>query len=337
MTQDPSTRNSISSKIGGFFEQAGMLVVLLALVIFCSFTVKYFFTLSNLDSLLLAVSTVGMISCTMLFCLASGNFDLSVGTLVPCAGVMAAVVLRDTSHLSPWLSMTLAILAGLAVGAMVGLINGVVVAKGKINPLITTLATMQMVKGLGFIISDGKSVGISQEGFSRLGNAAWPVFAEPSGKVIFQITTQVWICLACFLFFGFLLRRTTFGRNTLAIGGNEEAARLAGIPTDRIKIIIFVMQGVIAALAGVILASRLTSGQPKSSEGLELQVISACVLGGVSLTGGVGKMSFVIAGVFIMGVVQNAMNLKDIDPFWQYVVSGAILLMAVMLDRLKQK
>jgi L-arabinose transport system permease protein len=106
---------------------------------------------------------------------------------------------------------------------------------------------------------------------------------------------------------------------------------------NRVKITIFVMQGIVAALAGVILASRLTSGQPKSSEGLELQVISACVLGGVSLSGGVGKMSFVIAGVFIMGVVQNAMNLKQIDPFWQYVVSGAILLAAVMLDRLKQR
>lgn len=323
--------------MGNYLEQLGMLVVLFLLVAYCSLTVRYFFSLSNLDSLLLAVSTVGMISCTMLFCLASGNFDLSVGTVVPCAGVVAAVVIRDTAHLSPWLSMTCGIGAGVAVGAIVGFINGFVVAKLKINPLITTLATMQMVKGLALIVSGGTSVGISQEAFARLGNAAWPVFAEPGGKVIFQITAQVWICLACFLFFGFLLQRTTFGRNTLAIGGNEEAARLAGINVDRTKIIIFVMQGIVAALAGVILAARLTSGQPKSSEGIELQVISACVLGGVSLTGGVGKMSFVIAGVFIMGVVQNAMNLREIDPFWQYVVSGAILLAAVMLDRLKQR
>lgn len=320
-----------------WLEQAGMLLVLLVLVIFCSITVPNFFTVQNLDSLLLAVSTVGMISCTMLFCLASGNFDLSVGTVVPCAGVMAAVVMQKTSHLPEPVSMMLGIAAGLGIGAIVGFINGFVVAKIKINPLITTLATMQMVKGLALIISGGVSVGISQELFSLLGNAAFPVFAEPSGKVIFQITSQVWICLGCFLVFGFLLQRTTFGRNTLAIGGNEEAARLAGISVDRTKIIIFVMQGVIAALAGVILASRLTGGFPKSSEGLELQVISACVLGGVSLTGGVGKMSFVIAGVFIMGIVQNAMSLKAIDPFWQYVVSGAILLAAVMFDRLKQR
>jgi L-arabinose transport system permease protein len=122
----------------------------------------------------------------------------------------------------------------------------------------------------------------------------------------------------------------------LAIGGNEEAARLAGINVARIKILIFVMQGIVAAMAGVVLASRMTSGQPKSSDGLELQVISACVLGGVSLTGGIGRMSFVIAGVFIMGVVQNAMNLKNVDPFYQYVVSGTILLLAVLFDRVKQ-
>lgn len=350
---EASSSKPLKQQVAYWLEQAGMLLVLFVLVVFCAITVPNFASVQNLDSLLLAVSTVGMISCTMLFCLASGNFDLSVGTMVPCAGVMAAVVMRETSNLPPLLSMALGIGAGLGIGAIFGFINGFVVAKLKINPLITTLATMQIIKGLALIIAGGVSVGIVQESFAKLGNAAFPVFRELNGrtifqwpfsaavpgadKVVFQITSQAWICIACFLIFGFLLRRTTFGRNTLAIGGNEEAARLAGIPVDRIKIIIFVMQGVIAALAGVILASRLTSGQPKSSEGLELQVISACVLGGVSLTGGVGKMSFVIAGVFIMGVVQNAMSLKEIDPFWQYVVSGAILLAAVMLDKLKQR
>jgi L-arabinose transport system permease protein len=328
-----------------WLEQAGMLLVLLLLVIFCSLTVPGFFGLRNLDSLLLAVSTVGMISCTMLFCLASGNFDLSVGTLVPCAGVVTAVVINKfafygsagASGTGNWWCIPVGIAAGLGTGALVGLVNGLVVAKAKINPLITTLATYQIVKGLAFIVSGGRSVGIVQEGFFALGNAAFPVVRDAHGGLIFQVTTPVWICLACFLLFGFLLQRTTFGRNTLAIGGNEEAARLSGISVDRIKIIIFVMQGIVAALAGIVLASRLTSGQPNSSQGLELQVISACVLGGVSLTGGVGKMSFVIAGVFIMGVVQNAMNLRNVDPFYQYVVSGAILLAAVMLDRLKQR
>lgn len=128
-----------------------------------------------------------------------------------------------------------------------------------------------------------------------------------------------------------------FGRDTLAVGGNREAAHLAGISVARVKIIIFTMQGMMAAFAGVVLASRVTSGQPKTSEGFELEVISACVLGGVSLTGGVGSMGFVVAGVLIMGVVQNAMNLMNIDPLRQYVVRGAILLAAVLFDRWKQR
>ena len=134
-----------------------------------------------------------------------------------------------------------------------------------------------------------------------------------------------------------LLNRTTFGRNTLAIGGNEEAARLAGIAVPRTKIVVFAMQGLIAAFAGIVLAARMKSGQPKSSEGFELEVIAACVLGGVSLTGGVGRISFVIAGVLIMGIVQNAMSLLNVESFWQYGVRGTILLAAVLFDRFKQQ
>jgi L-arabinose transport system permease protein len=191
--------------------------------------------------------------------------------------------------------------------------------------LITTLATMQMVKGLTFLVSGGVAVGITSGAFLWLGTSS-PL----------HVQTPVWLCLACFGFFGFLLARTTFGRNTLAVGGNEEAARLAGIAVTRLKIVIFTMQGVVAAFAGVVLAARMGSGQPKSSEGFELEVIAACVLGGVSLTGGVGRMSFVVAGVLIMGVVENAMDLWEVDPMWRYVVRGAVLLAAVLFDRYKQ-
>lgn len=137
--------------------------------------------------------------------------------------------------------------------------------------------------------------------------------------------------------FGFLLNRTTFGRNTLAIGGNKEAARLAGIRVDRIKIIIFTLQGFMAGLAGIVLASRMTSGQPNTSVGLSLDVIAACVLGGVSLTGGVGTMMGTIVGVLIMGTVQNAMNLMNIPTFYQYVARGVILLLAVLFDQFRQR
>lgn len=306
-------------RLSRVWEQGGMLVVLVLLFAGCSIFVDNFLSPVNMQGLLLAVSTVGMISCTMLFCLASGNFDLSVGSVVACAGVVTAMVINSTG------SAVVGILAGLGSGAAVGAVNGVIVAKGKINPLITTLATMQIVRGAAYIASDGTAVGVSRESFFLLGSSSFLGLPMP-----------VWLCLASFLFFGFLLQRTTFGRSTLAIGGNEEAARLAGIRVDGVKIAIFTLQGVMAAFAGIVLASRMTSGQPTSSQGLELEVISACVLGGVSLTGGVGTMGFVIAGVLIMGIVQNAMSLLNVPTFYQYVARGAILLAAVLFDRLRQ-
>lgn len=306
--------------IGNFIDKAGMLVVLAILFVGCSLGVENFFSWANMKGLALAVSMTGMVACTMLFCLASGDFDLSIGSVVACAGVVAAVVMNRTG------SIALGIVAALGLGALVGVINGFVVAKLKINALITTLATMQIVRGLGFIVSGGSAVGIGHESFFLLGNSA-----------ILGIPTPVWITALCFAVFGFILNRTVFGRDTLAVGGNAEAAHLAGIPVERVKIVIFTAQGAMAAFAGIVLASRVTSGQPNTSLGFELEVISACVLGGVSLTGGVGSMTFVIAGVLIMGIVQNAMNLMNVPTFYQYVARGLILLAAVLFDRWKRK
>ncbi|GAB3246958.1 arabinose ABC transporter permease AraH [Chitinimonas naiadis] len=302
------------------WDRWGMLVVFLALFIACSVFVPNFLTAINMRGLALAVSLAGMVGCGMLFCLASGDFDLSVASIVACSGVACATVINLSE------SVGLGVLAGLGIGAVFGLLNGFVVARLKINALITTLASMQIARGLAYIIADGKAVGISEESFFSIGNSDW-----------LGIPTPVWITIASFVVFGFLMSKTVFGRNTLAIGGNEEAARLAGVNVVRTKIIIFTLTGLIAALAGVVLASRMTSGQPMTSIGFELTVISSCVLGGVSLKGGVGRISYVIAGVLILGTVENAMNLLNISPFAQYVVRGLILLVAVIFDRYKQQ
>ncbi len=150
------------------------------------------------------------------------------------------------------------------------------------------------------------------------------------------ISLPIWVTLACFVVFGVLLNQTVYGRNTLAIGGNPEASRLAGINVERTRVWIFLIQGAVTALAGVILASRITSGQPNAAEGFEFNVI-ACVLGGVSLLGGQATISGVVIGVLIMGTVENVMNLLNIDAFYQYLVRGAILLAAVLLDQLKNR
>ncbi len=329
----------LRAALSSIWDKAGMLVVFAILFLGCSLFVPNFFSWLNMEGLALSVSTIGIVACTMLFCLASGDFDLSVGSVVACSGVVTAVTINALSRhfeqlaeagaaVPPAAGMVCVlagVLAGILAGGFVGFTNGIVIAKFKINALITTLATMQIVRGLGYIVSGGRAVGISQESFFILGTSAFA-----------RIPTPVWITIACFVVFGLLLSRTTFGRNTLAIGGNEQAARLAGIPVDRLKIIIFSLQGIMAGFAGVVLASRMTSGQPTASLGFELEVISACVLGGVSLTGGIGSMGSVVAGVLIMGTVQNAMSLSNVETFYQYVARGAILLGAVLFDRFKQ-
>ena len=320
MSPYPRSTLPTQSAFARLWDSAGMLLVLAGLLLVCSLGVDNFLTATNLRGLALAVSTIGMVACTMMFCLAAGDFDLSVGSVVAFAGVLGGTVMNATG------SVGAGIAAALASGALIGLVNGIFVARLGINALITTLATMQIVRGLGFIVSGGSAVGIGQDGFFALGNST-----------LLGIPTPVWITAACFAVFGFILNRTVFGRDTLAVGGNPEAAHLAGIAVARVKLIIFTAQGVMAAFAGIVLASRVTSGQPNTSLGFELEVISACVLGGVSLTGGVGSMAFVIAGVLIMGIVQNAMNLLNVPTFYQYVARGLILLAAVLFDRWKRR
>ncbi len=206
-----ATASGSRLQLARVWDQYGMLVIFAILFLLACVLVPNFASLINMRGLGLAVSMSGMVACGMLFCLASGEFDMSVGSVVACSGVACAVGINATE------SITVGILAGMSVGVLFGLINGIVVAKFKINALITTLATMQMARGVGYIISDGKAVGIVEERFFELGNSA-----------LFGIPTPVWLTAVCFVLFGLLLNKTTFGRNTLAMGGNEEAARLAG-------------------------------------------------------------------------------------------------------------
>jgi L-arabinose transport system permease protein len=297
-----------------------LIVIFIVMFLTMSLTVDHFFSIENMLGLALSISQIGMVACTMMFCLASRDFDLSVGSTVAFAGVLCAMVLNATGN------TFIAIIAAVAAGAVIGFVNGAVIAYLRINALITTLATMEIVRGLGFIVSHGQAVGVSSDTFIALG-----------GLSFFGVSLPIWVTLLCFIVFGVMLNQTVYGRNTLAIGGNPEASRLAGINVERTRVYIFLIQGAVTALAGVILASRITSGQPNAAEGFELNVISACVLGGVSLLGGRATISGVVIGVLIMGTVENVMNLLNIDAFYQYLVRGAILLAAVLLDQLKNR
>ncbi|NYE61522.1 L-arabinose transport system permease protein [Duganella sp. 1224] len=285
-----------------------------------SATVENFFSVTNVVGLMLSVAQIGMVACTMMLCLASRDFDLSVGSTIAFAGVLGAIVLERSG------SVAIAVAAGLGAGALIGALNGVLIAYLRINALIATLATMLMVRGLAFIVSKGQAVGINDDSFIDFGDTR-----------LVGLPLPVLVAGACFIVFGILLNQTVFGRNTLAIGGNPEAARLAGVRVERLRVWIFLLQGVVTAMAGLILASRITSGQPNAAQGFELDVISACVLGGVSLQGGKARIFGVLIGVLIMGTVENVMNLLDVDAFYQYLMRGLILLVAVLLDQLKTR
>ncbi|HTJ91850.1 MAG TPA: L-arabinose ABC transporter permease AraH [Pararobbsia sp.] len=308
-----------TARLWDLVNKSGIVMVFLILLIVLSVAVPGFTSVRNIQGLLLSVTLIGSIAVTMMFVLALGEVDLSVASIVAFSGVVASTVITATH------SVTLGILVGILAGGLVGLINGVLVARFEINSLIVTLAMMEFVRGLAYITSNGDAVMISEERFFDLG-----------GGDFFGIGFPVWSTIIGFIVFGFLLRKTVFGKNVLAVGGNKDAARLAGLPVMRIKIVVFVLQGLVTGFAGVMLASRMSLGDPKTSVGLELGVISACVLGGVSLTGGVATISGVLVGVLIMGSVQDAMSLLNVPTFYQYLIRGGILLLAVLFDRFRR-
>jgi L-arabinose transport system permease protein len=300
-------------------NRSGIVVVFVLLFAVLAATVPDFLTTRNIQGLLLSVTLIGSIAVTMMFVLALGEVDLSVASIVAFAGVVASTVTTQ-SH-----SVALGVIAGILAGGAVGLVNGVLVARFKINSLIATLAMMEAVRGLAYITSNGDAVMIAEESFFALGSGSFLGISYP-----------VWSNIVGFVLFGFLLNKTVFGKHVLAVGGNSEAARLAGLPVTRIKIVVFVLQGLVTGFAGVMLASRMSLGDPKTSVGLELGVISACVLGGVSLTGGVATISGVLVGVLIMGAVQNVMSLMNVPTFYQYLIRGGILLLAVLFDQYRR-
>jgi L-arabinose transport system permease protein len=312
--------NGTSKIFKTIWQDYSMLVVYAIMFILCSLFVPYFLTIPNMKGLGLSVTTIGMVASTMLYALGGGDLDLSVGSTVAFTGVLTAKLLNLTGN------VPLSILGGILAGGLVGLANGVCIANLRLNPLITTLATMQIVRGLGLIVSNAVSIGIILPSFFVIGNGA-----------MLGVPNPIWITAVIMIIFGVLLNNTAYGRNVLAIGGNKEAARLSGVNVELTKNIIFVLQGLVTGIAGVVLAARMTSGQPNAAIGFELDVISACVLGGVSLSGGVATMGGVIVGVLIMGTVQDVLNLLNVPTFYQYVVRGVILLIAVLLDQLKQR
>ena len=296
------------------------LVGLLALIGIVSVLSPSFLSTKNIFNILRQTSVNGIIAAGMTFVILTGGIDLSVGSILAISGAICASILVNGQNI------VIAVLAALLVGAVVGFLNGFIITKGKLQPFIATLATMTILRGLTLVYTDGKPI--------TLGSGEIALnFGQIGGGKILGIPTPALIMILVFLVCAYVLKNTKMGRYTYALGSNEEATKLSGLNTDKIKIAVYTLSGILASIAGIIITSRLFSAQPTAGDGYELDAIAAVVLGGTSLTGGKGKITGTIIGALIIGVLSNALNILDVSSYYQMMVKGAVILIAVLLDR----
>jgi ribose transport system permease protein len=305
------------------FNLAGQipLITLLALCLVTTLLTDRFLSPLNLTNILVQSSIMAVIAIGMTFVIIGGGFDLSVGSTVALAGCIAAMMIVK-------FGVAVGVLAGAAAGGAVGLANGVIIAKLGVNPFITTLGTMVLVRGVVYLITGGAPVG--DEGLP----AAFIAFGSARFLGIHYL---VWVPAFLLLVLSWVLQATPYGRRIYATGGNREAAYLSGVPVERIIASTYAWCGVLAGVAGVMLAARLQSGQPTAGEFYELTAIAAVILGGASLQGGEGTLYKSIVGVFIMVVLGNSLNLLNVDSYWQRVAIGIVIIAAAAADRLRSR
>lgn len=294
------------------------LVVLIVLIIITMSNISpYFFSFANFRAMSVGMAPTAVIVIGMAILLASGGFDLSVGSVMALSSTVVAMLLLAG------LSIPVAVVLGIMLGAVAGLANGLLVTGLGINPLIATLGTMSIARGIALVLTEGFSLSSLPPDFAWIGKASW------AGFPVLVILT-----LALVIVFDLAVRHTRFFRQVYFIGANEKAAMLSGIHVKRVRIITYVLAGMLSALAGILLASRLMSGTPTAGNGIELQVLAAAVIGGASLRGGEGTILGAFLGVVFVALINNSMTMLAVSIYWQMIVIGTVLVSAVALDML---
>ena len=305
------------SRAATLLQRLGSVIGLVLLFIVLSIMSPDFLTTGNLLTVLRQVSINALIAFGMTFVILSGGIDLSVGAILALTGAVTAGLMA-AGH-----GIVLAAGAGLALGLLLGVINGALVSWGRVAPFIATLGTLTLLRGVTLSYTQGSPIPVTNQGFALLGG----------GYVANLVPLPViWMFIA-FVACGFLLRSTVFGRHVVAIGGNEEAARLSGVRIAPMKLAIYGLSGLLSAFAGIVLTSRLYSAQATAGAGYELDAIAAVVLGGTSLAGGRGWLFGTLVGALLIGFLNNGLNLLGVSSFYQQIVKGIVILIAVLLDR----
>jgi ribose transport system permease protein len=295
----------------------------LVLFILLSVSADHFFSRENLLTVLRTVSTNAFLAIGVMMAIMLGGIDLTGGALIAFAGCVCVVAMERMG-----LPMPVAIAFGLAVGAAAGFANGVIIAYSGIHPFVVTLAMMSICRGGAYLIADGRPVPLNTNtaAFTFLGN----------GYLGFIPLPVVYMLVYLFLAY-LLLNRSRIGRHIYAVGGNPVAAKYSGVNIIRVKIMVWTISGFLGAFAGIILAARMSSGQPSAGVSFETDAIAAAVLGGTSMYGGVGSVGGVFIGILVIGIISNGLNLLHVNSFWQYVAKGVIILLAVYIDMIRQK
>jgi ribose/xylose/arabinose/galactoside ABC-type transport system permease subunit len=310
-------RGAASVRMRALLGRFGLVIALAAIVGGLSIAKPTFLTVANLINVVRQISINGILAVGATYVLLTGGVDLSLGSLVALTGVVAACLAHPDQF-----PVVVPIVAGIAAGAFCGAINGLVVTKGRVAPFIVTLGMMSVARGLALVISAGRPVSNLSPQFNHLG----------SGDLA-GVPIPVIILFAIALLSYVFLRNIRLGRYIYAVGGNENAARASGVNVDAVKLFAYTVCGAMAGLAGVVLASRITTGQPNAGVGYELDAIAAVVIGGTSLSGGVGGVGGTMLGALLMGVINNGLDLLNVSSYYQQIVKGAIIVAAVWLDK----
>jgi ribose transport system permease protein len=298
-----------------------LLVIFIAMSIVFSLLSPYFLTVDNFVNIMKTLPVVGIVAIGETLVLISGGVDLSVGSVAALSGVVTGLFWEQAG-----LPIWFAALAGLTTAALIGLINGLLVTRLNINPLISTLATFSAVRGLAFVLTNAQMNQLTHPQFQLIGR----------GEIL-SIPISFILMLGLYVIFIFILRKTPFGRDLYAIGGNSMSSRLAVIPTRKYLLIVFILSGVMAGFGGLVQASQLAAGAPQAATGMEFTVIAAVVLGGTSLSGGKGTLVGTLIGVFILRTLDNGLILTGVSSYYQEVARGAVLILAVGFDQLRTR
>ncbi len=308
--------------LGIFRNNVGIIGVLIIMCAIVSFATDKFLTPNNIISVLRQISINAYIALGMTLIIILGHIDLSVGAIVAMSGTLTVGLTVNQG-----LPIGAAILAGIVLGTLAGFVSGCVVSRFRVPAFIITMAMMNVCSGVAYVYSGGQSTRINDDFFVAIG----------TGYLFNVIPLPVVYMVILIALCSFVLGKTRFGTYVYAIGGNREAARLSGVPIKKVEIIVFTLSGFLSAFAGLVLCSRMYSGQPSVGSGYELDAIAACVLGGTSMSGGKGRISGTVFGAMVIGVISNGLNLIGVSSYWQLIVKGLIIACAVLLDAQKDK